>query len=116
MRSDGLAEVGERTVARHRRRHVGLVVGAVTSAGATSLLPVGHTCGPDGPTPGPRTEFEIGSVTEVSTTSLLAEAVTRGELARDTHVREVLPEIDVPTRRGVAMPVEHLATHTAVLP
>lgn len=50
------------------------------------------------------------------TALLLAEAVVRGELSLDTPVGEVLPDVDVPTRDGVAITVEHLATHTAGLP
>lgn len=49
------------------------------------------------------------------TALLLAEAVTRGELALDTPVGELLPEVGAPTRDGVAVTLEHLATHTAGL-
>jgi CubicO group peptidase (beta-lactamase class C family) len=111
-----LAELVQHVAARHARRHVGLVVGAVTAAGAQSVAAVGHTAAPDGPTPGADTLFELGSVTKVFTALLLAEAVTRGEVCLDTPVGDVLPEVDVPTRDGVAITLEHLATHTAGLP
>jgi CubicO group peptidase (beta-lactamase class C family) len=111
-----LDEAVERMAARHGPKHVGLVVGAVTSAGARSVVAVGHLRAPDGPAPRADTLFEIGSVTKVFTALLLAEAVTRGELSLDTPVGDLLPEVDVPTRDGVAITVEHLATHTAGLP
>jgi serine-type D-Ala-D-Ala carboxypeptidase/endopeptidase len=106
----------ERIAARHGQKHVGLVVGAVTSAGARSIVPVGHIRAPDGPAPRADSLFEIGSVTKVFTALLLAEAVTRGELSLDTPVGDLLPEVVVPARDGVAITVEHLATHTAGLP
>jgi serine-type D-Ala-D-Ala carboxypeptidase/endopeptidase len=116
MDTGALDRAVERIAARHRQRHVGLVVGAVTSEGARSVASVGLTRAPDGPAPGAETLFEIGSVTKVFTALLLAEAVTRGELSLDTPVADLLPEVDVPTRGGVAITVEHLATHTAGLP
>lgn len=106
----------ERIAARHGHRHVGLVVGAVTSGGAGTVGPVGRIRAADGPAPRADTLFEIGSVTKVFTALLLAEAVTRGELSLDTPVGDLLPEVDVPTHDGVAITVEHLATHTAGLP
>ena len=111
-----LEKAVERIAARHGQQHVGLVVGAVTSAGARSFAQVGRIRAPDGPAPLPDSLFEIGSVTKVFTALLLAEAVTRGELSLDTPVSDLLPEVDVPTRDGTAITVEHLATHTAGLP
>lgn len=102
--------------ARYGKRHVGLVVGAVTSAGARSVVPVGRLRSPDGPATRADSIFEIGSVTKVFTALLLAEAVSRGEMSLDTPVGDLLPEVSVPTRDGVAITVEHLATHTAGLP
>ncbi|WP_127782439.1 serine hydrolase domain-containing protein [Rhodococcus sp. X156] len=111
-----LDEAVERIAARHGKQHVGLVVGAVTSAGARSVVPKGGIRAPNGPAPRADSLFEIGSVTKVFTALLLAEAVTRGELSLDTPVGDLLPEVAVPTRDGVAITVEHLATHTAGLP
>ncbi|RYV52805.1 serine hydrolase domain-containing protein [Pengzhenrongella frigida] len=116
MDRGALDEAVERIAARHGQQHVGLVVGAVTSAGARSVVPIGRVRAPDGPPPTADSLFEIGSVTKVFTALLLAEAVTRGELSLDTPVGDLLPEVDVPTRDGAAITVEHLATHTAGLP
>ncbi|WP_448618652.1 serine hydrolase domain-containing protein [Geodermatophilus sp. URMC 65] len=117
MRDPGaLGEAVERIAARHGKQHVGLVVGAVTSAGARFVVPAGRVRAPDGPVPRADTLFEIGSVTKVFTALLLAEAVTRGELSLGTPLGDLLPEVDVPTRDGVAITVEHLATHTAGVP
>ena len=111
-----LDEAVERIAARHGKRHVGLVVGAVTSAGARFVVPVGRVRAPDGPAPRADSLFEIGSVTKVFTALLLAEAVTRGELSLDTPLGDLLPGVDVPSRDGAVITVEHLATHTSGLP
>jgi D-alanyl-D-alanine-carboxypeptidase/D-alanyl-D-alanine-endopeptidase len=111
-----LAEAVERIVTRAGRRHVGLVVGAVSTEGTRAVRTAGHLRAPDGAAPRSDSLFEIGSVTKVFTALLLAEAVLRGELSLDTPVGDLLPEVDVPTRDGVAISVEHLATHTAGLP
>ena len=116
MEPGALAAAVEAVAAKHGHRHVGLVVGAVTDTGARCVVPIGTTRAPDGSTPRADTLFEIGSVTKVFTALLLAEAVTRGELSLDTPLGELLPEVDVPTRDGVAITVQHLATHTAGLP
>jgi CubicO group peptidase (beta-lactamase class C family) len=116
MDSSVLQAAAERVAARHGKHHVGLVVGAVTAAGARAVVPVGRVRAPDGPTPRADTLFEIGSVTKVFTALLLAEAVRRGELSLDTSLADLLPEADVPSRDGAVITVEHLATHSAGLP
>ncbi|HEX8511286.1 MAG TPA: serine hydrolase domain-containing protein, partial [Propionibacteriaceae bacterium] len=116
MNSGALERAIERIAARHGQHHVGLVVGAVTSGGVQSVVQVGRIRAPDGPATRADSLFEIGSVTKVFTALLLAEAVTRGELSLNTPVGNLLPEVDIPTRDGVAITVEHLATHTAGLP
>ena len=112
---EALAAAVERVASRHSGKHVGLVLGAVTAGGASAVVPAGRLLAPDGPGAGADTLFEIGSVTKVFTTLLLADAVIRGEVALDTPVTDLL-DIAVPTRDGVAINVEHLATHTAGLP
>ena len=52
----------ERIAARHSKRHVGPVVGAVTSAGVRSVAAFGRVDAPDGPAPREDSLFEIGSV------------------------------------------------------
>ena len=113
--SAALAAAVEQVASRQGPKHVGLVVGAVTAGGVRSVVPAGHLRAPDGAAPGADTLFEIGSVSKVFTALLLADAVTRGELTLDSRVADLL-DIAVPTRDGVAITVEHLATHTAGLP
>ncbi len=66
--------------------------------------------------PTPDDLFEIGSVTKVFTALVLADLVVRGDLRLDQPVRELIPDVPVPTRGGVEITLEHLATHRAGLP
>jgi serine-type D-Ala-D-Ala carboxypeptidase/endopeptidase len=102
-------------VARHARRHVGVVVG-VLSEGRTTVIGSG-TAGPDGPSPpAANTIFEIGSVTKVFTTTLLAVMVEEGLVAFEDPVQRYLPAgVELPIR-GRPITIADLATHTAGLP
>lgn len=107
-----------RTARRIAGRHPGVVVGTVDlGSGSTAIVAAGRTSLPDGPEPDGRTLFEIGSITKVFTALLLADAVTRGEVALDTPLRALLPgHVAVPSKDGVEITLEHLATHTSGLP
>ncbi len=92
----------------------GLVVGVVDD-GKREIYGFGR--GPGGRPPTGGTLFEIGSVTKVFTTLLLADAVQRKEVTLTTPVAELLPPgITVPTKDGTAITLHHLALHTAGLP
>ncbi len=68
-------------------------------------------------TPDADTLYEIGSVTKVFTSLLLAEAVRRGDLALDQPVQSLLPaDATVPSRDGRAITLGDLATQTSGLP
>jgi CubicO group peptidase (beta-lactamase class C family) len=63
------------------------------------------------------TVFEIGSITKLFTSLLLADLAARGELAIDDPVARYLPAgVHVPERDGRPITLADLATHTAGLP
>jgi serine-type D-Ala-D-Ala carboxypeptidase/endopeptidase len=63
------------------------------------------------------TIFEIGSVTKVLTSLLLADMVERGEAALSDPVIKYLPAgVRTPMRDEPCIELEHLATHTSGLP
>ena len=63
------------------------------------------------------TIYEIGSITKVFTSLLLAEMVERREVALDDPVAKYLPHgVDVPTRGGKQITLADLATHRSGLP
>lgn len=66
---------------------------------------------------GPDTIFEIGSITKVFTSVLLADMAARGEVKLDDPVAKYLPkEVRVPTRNGREITLQDLATHRSGLP
>lgn len=61
--------------------------------------------------------YEIGSVTKIFTTTLLAEMVKRGEVRLDDPVAKYLPAtVKVPVFGEKQITLEHLATQTSGLP
>jgi CubicO group peptidase (beta-lactamase class C family) len=97
------------------RRATGLVV-AILDHGKTGL----YTAGTSGVTGVPldgNTLFEIGSITKVFTSSLLADMVARGEVKLDDPVAKYLPKtVRVPSRNGKQITLLDLATQTSGLP
>jgi serine-type D-Ala-D-Ala carboxypeptidase/endopeptidase len=95
---------------------VGMVVGVIESQGrrivAYGSLNQGDPRRLDGDT-----IFEIGSVTKVFTSLLLAEMVERGEVALNDPISKYLPPgVKSPEHDGHAMTLIDLATHTSGLP
>lgn len=87
----------------------GIVVGVIDADGSTRILSFGEA--------GPGAVFEIGSVTKTFTGTLLADMVTRGEVALDDPVAMHLPgSVRVPEFDGHAITLEDLATHHSGLP
>lgn len=63
------------------------------------------------------TLFEIGSVTKVFTTLLLADMANRGELELDDPIEKFLPpEVSAPRRNGKSITLADLASHMSSLP
>jgi CubicO group peptidase (beta-lactamase class C family) len=96
--------------------NVGIVVGVVNPQG-TYYYEYGRMRISEDGTPDEDTVFEIGSITKVFTSILLADMIERGELALEDPIERYLPDrISVPTRSGEAITLEHLATHSSGLP
>jgi len=62
------------------------------------------------------TIFEIGSVTKVFTTLLLADMSARGDLHLDDPIEKHLPGIKIPELDGKKITLRHLASHTSGIP
>ncbi len=74
----------------------GIVLGFLEADGSTRVVHYGDA-GPGARPLGPRSLFEIGSITKTFTGALLADMVARGEMALDDPVQRYLPA-------GVTMP------------
>lgn len=93
---------------------VGLVVGVIDGA-RRSIVSYGAFDAADPRPVAADTVMEIGSVTKVFTSLLLADAVERGEVALSDPLARFLP-VKVPERNGRAITLLDLATHTSGLP
>ena len=98
------------------RQSVGIVAG-VTSAEGRVVVGYGRLSADDPTQPDGGTVFEIGSITKVFTSTLLADLVSREELGLDTPVQSLLgDEARMPARNGAEITLGHLATHSSGLP
>jgi CubicO group peptidase (beta-lactamase class C family) len=91
----------------------GIVVGLLDPSGRRIVArgPAGAT-GFDG-----RTLFEIGSMSKVFTALILADMVSKGEVALDDPAEKYLPAgAHMPTRGGKQITLRDLATHMSGLP
>ncbi|WP_371516018.1 serine hydrolase domain-containing protein [Kitasatospora sp. NBC_01300] len=122
-----LASLVQQTADRLAGQHVGAVVAGL-AGGAVEIRGAGRT-GPGGAVPGPHTLFEVGSVTKVFTSLVLARlvladsggAATGLDDALDEPLADVLADVRpdgaaVPARGGHPITLRHLATHTSGLP
>lgn len=63
------------------------------------------------------TVYEIGSVSKVFTTILLADEVLKSNMSLSDPISQYLPNsINIPSRKGKQITLKHLATHTSGLP
>jgi len=97
------------------KRAVGIVLVALEKGKPARVLTAGTTGSSvalDG-----NTVFEIGSVTKVFTTAILADMVQRGEVRLDDPVSKYLPAtVRVPSRAGKQITLLDLATQSSGLP
>lgn len=98
------------------QKNVGVVVAAL-SGEDVEYAGAGRTGGADGGVPGAGTVFEIGSVSKVFTSLLLARLAVAETAHLDEPLADLLPPwSQVPSRDGRHITLEHLATHTSGLP
>jgi len=111
--ADIRAILADRIDAQHQG--VGIVVGVIDPTGRR-VVAYGKTA-KDGKPVDANTVFEIGSVTKVFTSLLLADMVNRGEVALTDPVSKFLPpNVKMPERGGKKITLVDLATHTSGLP
>lgn len=98
------------------KKSVGIVVGILTPDGRR-YLSRGLTARQGGTAPDSQTMFEIGSMTKVFTSLLLADMVERGEVGLDDPISKWLPPgTVVPSFDGKPITLIDLATHSSGLP
>ena len=99
-----------------QKQSVGIVLGVIGPSGRR-IVSYGSLAKNDPRPLNGDTVYEIGSITKVFTSLLLADAVGRGEVALNDPVGDFLPaKVTMPERGGRAITLEDLATHTSGLP
>jgi serine-type D-Ala-D-Ala carboxypeptidase/endopeptidase len=94
----------------------GVVVGVLEPDGTQRVVSYG-SAGPDAAPLGPRSGFQVASITKPLTGAVLAAMVAAGEVQLDDPVSMFLPDhVPVPSRGGRAITLGDLATHTSALP
>ncbi|HKB12407.1 MAG TPA: serine hydrolase [Vicinamibacterales bacterium] len=98
------------------RQSVGMVVGVIEPSGRR-VVSYGALAKSDTRPLNGDTLFEIGSITKVFTSLLLADAVERHEVALTDPVSKYVPAaVTMPQRGGRVITLQDLATHTSGLP
>jgi D-alanyl-D-alanine-carboxypeptidase/D-alanyl-D-alanine-endopeptidase len=99
-----------------QRQSVGIVVGVIEPAGRR-VIAYGSMSKSDPRPVNGETIFEIGSISKVFTSLLLADASERRELALTDPVAKFLPaKVKIPERGGRAITLQDLSMHTSGLP
>ncbi len=94
----------------------GIAVG-INDRGTRSFYAFGETARGSGRAPTATTEFEIGSITKVFTTTLLALYAQRQTVKLDAPLQNYVPQgVTVPSFGGRQITLVDLATHTSGLP
>jgi len=96
--------------------NVGIVVGLI-NGDDVAYYSFGNTASKDGVAVDEHSVFEIGSISKVFTTILLAKKVSNGDMKLSDPISMYLPkEVKIPTRGGKEITLSNLATHTSGLP
>ena len=114
----GSDEIREILVTRvdQQKQAVGIVVGIIEPNGRR-VVAYGHLANGDPRTVDGDTIFEIGSVSKVFTSLLLADMVNRNEVTLDDPAAKYLPgDVRLPERSGKAITLLDLSTHSSGLP
>ncbi len=98
------------------KRSAGIVVGLIESDGRTRILAFGDP-GPGKPPLDGNTAFEIGSISKVFTSTVLAQMVLEGKVKLDDPVQKYLPSsVRIPTRNGKQITLGNLSMQNSGLP
>jgi CubicO group peptidase (beta-lactamase class C family) len=114
----GTDEIREILVRRidQQKQAVGIVVGVIEPNGRR-VVAYGNLANGDPRTLDGDTIFEIGSISKVFTSLVLADMVSRREVTLDDPAAKYLPEnVRMPERSGKSITLLDLATHSSGLP
>lgn len=98
------------------KRSAGVVIGLLEPDGRTRVIAYGDPGAGQPPLDG-NSVFEIGSITKVFTSTVLAQLVQEGKVKLEDPVQQYLPSsVRMPTRNGKAITLGSLAVQNSGLP
>jgi CubicO group peptidase (beta-lactamase class C family) len=98
------------------KRAAGIVVGVLEANGRTRIVAYGDPGPGQLPLDG-NTVFEIGSISKVFTSTVLAEMVQKGEVSLDDPIQKYLPAtVRIPSRNGKPITLGTLSMQNSGLP
>jgi D-alanyl-D-alanine-carboxypeptidase/D-alanyl-D-alanine-endopeptidase len=98
------------------KRSAGMVVGVIDADGRQRIVSYGDP-GPGQPPLDGNTVFEIGSISKVFTSTVLAQLVQEGKVRLEDSAQKYLPStVHLPTRNGKAITLGNLAMQNSGLP
>src|SRR4051812_40479479 len=98
------------------KRSAGIVVGVIDADGRRRIVSYGDAGAGQPPLDG-NSVFEIGSISKVFTSTVLAQLVQEGKLRLDDSAQKYLPaSVHLPTRTGKAITLGNLAMQNSGLP
>ena len=98
------------------KRSAGIVVGVIDADGKSRVVAYGDP-GPGKPPLDGNSVFEIGSISKVFTSTVLAELVKEGKVRLDDPVQQYLPQgVRLPTRGNKVITLGNLAEQNSGLP
>src|SRR5215469_13552110 len=113
--ADGIREILVKRVDRQKQA-VGMVVGVIEPA-CRRVVAYGNLAKGDPRTLDADTIFEIGSISKVFTSLVLADMVNRKEVTLDDPAAKYLPEnVRMPERSGKSITLLDLSTHRSGFP
>ncbi|MBC7850853.1 MAG: serine hydrolase [Chitinophagaceae bacterium] len=99
------------------KRAKGIIVGIVDSLGRRQIVAEGVVSDSDRRLPDSNTLFEIGSITKVFTSLLLADMSLKHQLTIDDPISKYLPKtVRAPIRNGKEISLLSLSTHRSGMP
>lgn len=99
------------------KRTPGIIVGTIDPTGKREIISAGSSSDKKEVLPDGNTMFEIGSITKVFTSLLLADMVQKKQVNLDDPISKYLPAtVNVPIIKGKAITLQHLATHSVGWP
>jgi len=99
------------------KRTPGIIVGTIDATGKRAIISAGSMSDKKEIKPDGNTLYEIGSITKVFTSLLLADMVQKKQVNLDDPISKYLPaSVNVPVIKGKPITLLHLATHSVGWP